>query len=110
MSLNMVGKWAFIAGLVLCLLTGVIAVPMAAVLLFVLGLLVGFLNVTTKETEKFLIAAVALIVIGVANIQALSALGTAISTAVNTILLSFVSFVGASALVVSVKSIIEMED
>jgi hypothetical protein len=34
---------------------------MAALVLFVLGLVVGFLNITTKETEKFLIAAIALI-------------------------------------------------
>ena len=108
MNLDVIGKWAFIAGLVLVLLTGFIAVPMAALALFVLGIVVGFLNITAKETEKFLIATVALIVLGVAGIQSLSILGTTIGTALSTILASLIAFAGASALVVAVKAIIEM--
>ncbi|MFC1686744.1 hypothetical protein ACFL0E_00095 [Nanoarchaeota archaeon] len=108
MDLNIVGKWAFVVGLVLVLLTGFIAVPMAALALFVLGLVVGFLNITAKETEKFLIAAIALIVLGVAGIQSLSILGTTISVALSTILASLIAFAGASALVVAVKAVIEM--
>jgi len=73
-----------------------------------LGLIVGFLNITAKETEKFLIAAIALIVLGVASVQALSILGTTIGTALNTILASLIAFVGASTLVVAVKAVIEM--
>jgi hypothetical protein len=108
MDLGQVGKWAFIAGLVLVLLTGLIAVPMVAVILFVLGLVVGFLNITAKETEKFLLASVTLMILGVASIQALSLLGTTVGSALNTIFASLVSFVGAAALVVAVKGIIEM--
>jgi len=108
MELEVVGKWTFIAGLVLVLLTGIIAVPMAALVLFVLGVIVGFLNITAKETEKFLIATIALMVLGVAGIQSLSILGTVIGTALSTILASLIAFAGASALVVAVKAVIEM--
>jgi hypothetical protein len=81
---------------------------MAALVLFVLGLVVGFLNITTKETEKFLIAAIALIVLGVASVQTLTILGTAVGDALNAIL-SLIAFVEASALVVAAKAVIEME-
>ena len=109
MDLSVVGKWSFLGGLVLCLLTGFIAVPMVALVLFVLGLVVGFLNITAKETEKFLIAAVAIIVLGVASVQTLSILGTVVGDALNTVLASFIAFVGAAALVVAVKAIVELE-
>jgi hypothetical protein len=108
MDLEQVGKWAFIAGLVIVLLTGIIAIPMVALILFVLGLVVGFLNITAKETEKFLIATVALMVFGIAGIQSLSVLGATVSAAINTILASLIAFAGASALVVAVKAVIEM--
>jgi hypothetical protein len=108
MDLEQVGKWAFIAGMVVAVLAGLIAIPMVALGLFVLGLIVGFLNVTAKETEKFLIAAIALIVLGVASIQTLSVLGIVVSGVLNAILANFTAFVGASALVVAIKAIIEM--
>lgn len=108
MNLVKVGKWAFIAGLVIAVLTGFFAVPMVALVLFVLGLIAGFLNITAKETEKFLIAAVALIVLGVASIQVLAILGTNVGDALNMILANLIAFVGASALVVAVKAIIEL--
>ncbi len=108
MDLEQIGKWAFLVGLVVCLFTGFFAVPMIALVLFVLGLVVGFLNITTKETEKFLIATVALVIMGVASIQTLSILGTSISGAINTMLASFIAFVGASALVLAVKAVIEL--
>lgn len=108
MDLEQVGKWAFIAGLVVALLTGFLAVPMAALALFVLGLIVGLLNIADKETEKFLIAAIALIVLDVASIQTLAILGTTIGAALNTILASVIAFVGASALVVAIKAIIDL--
>jgi hypothetical protein len=108
MDLEQVGKWAFIAGMVVAVLAGLLVVPYTALVLFVLGLVVGFLNVTVKETEKFLMAAIALIVLGVASIQTLSVLGVVVSDIINAVLANFIAFVGASALVVSVKAVIEI--
>ena len=108
MDLDVVGKWAFIAGLVVALLAGFFAVPMVALVLFVVGLIVGFLNVTTKETEKFLLATVTLLVLGVGSIQTLAVLGTAVSATLSTVLGSMIAFVGAAALVVAVKAVVEL--
>ena len=108
MDLQQVGKWAFIAGLVVALLAGFFAIPMVALVLFVVGLLVGFLNISAKETEKFLLAAIALIVLGVGSVQTLSILGTTVSATLSAILANVIAFVGASALVVAVKAIVEL--
>src|SRR3989338_3595870 len=108
MDLDVVGKWAFIAGLVVALLAGFFAVPMVALVLFVVGLIVGFLNVTAKDTEKFLLATVTLLVLGVGSIQTLAVLGTAVSATLSTVLGSMIAFVGAAALVVAVKAVVEL--
>jgi hypothetical protein len=111
-DLEVIGKWSFIVGLAVAVLTGLLAgflvIPYTAVALLVLGLVVGFLNVTAKETDKFLISAIALIAVGVASIQAAAVLGVLVSGMLNTVLANFIAFVGAAALVVSVKALVEM--
>jgi len=56
-----IGKIAFIAGLVISVLLAFVAIPYAAIILLVLGLLIGFLNVSDAEASAFLLAAIALI-------------------------------------------------
>jgi len=48
-------------------------------------------------------------VMGVASIGALSVLGTAVTGVLNTILMNLIAFVGAAALIVAIKTVIEME-
>jgi len=64
--LSKIGFWAFIAGLILCIIAGFVSSwshnSGIIVLLIILGLIVGFLNITTKEITLFLIAIIALIV------------------------------------------------
>jgi len=67
--LSKIGFWAFITGLVLALIAGLITVnkdPNAAVVvvLIILGLVIGILNITGKEIMLFLVATIALIVTG----------------------------------------------
>jgi hypothetical protein len=60
MNLEMAGKWAFIAGLVLAVLLGyILGVGWVVWVLAILGVIVGFLNVTREDTERFLLAAIA---------------------------------------------------
>jgi hypothetical protein len=69
---SMVGFWAFIAGLVIAVVVGILAalglamaiMPAIIVVLIILGLVVGFLNITAKEILLFLVATIALIVVG----------------------------------------------
>jgi hypothetical protein len=64
--LGMIGFWAFIVGLVLAVVCGIVAPqnPIIVIILVILGLIVGFLNITAKETMLFLVATIALIVVG----------------------------------------------
>jgi hypothetical protein len=60
MKLEMVGKWAFIIGLVLAVVVGYIFQAEWVVwVLAILGVIVGLLNVTSEDTERFLLAAIA---------------------------------------------------
>ena len=61
--LGTVGVWAFLIGLVLSVVLGLFGYT-ATTLLLVLGLIVGLLNVTEKEIVPFLVATIALVVVG----------------------------------------------
>ena len=100
-----IGKWAFIVGLVLAIISGFFVIPALAIVLLILGLIVGFLNISKTEEQPYLIAVISLIAIGVGSIQALSALGIVISDWVNTMFANFIAFVAASGLVVTIKTI-----
>jgi len=60
MSLALVGKWAFIVGLVIAVIAGVL-LPAGWVVwvLALLGVVVGLLNIAEEEVERFLLAAIA---------------------------------------------------
>ncbi len=108
MGNELIGKWAFLIGLIIAVVAGFIigyTTPILLVL-FILGLIVGFLNITDKDLVKFLVAAIALLALGVSSISALSVLDV-VSVYLNNILGNFISFVSAAALVVAIKAIIE---
>jgi len=108
MELDTIGKWAFILGLAVANLASFIQVLNAAtilLILFILGLLVGFLNIDKKNVIQFLVAIIAL---GVAagSLGAITLLGGTINQYINTILQNFIVFVGAAGLIVSIKAIL----
>ena len=101
MNLTVVGRWALIIGIILAVLAGFAEIPSLAVVLFILGLIVGFLNIKEKENTPFLIAVVALMIIGVSGLQVVSLMPRAVS-----ILENFLVFVSAAALVVALKQVL----
>jgi hypothetical protein len=74
-----VGKWAFLIGVLLALIAGIGAGVGAGfannawitALLVIAGLVVGFVNITVKETQAFLVAAIAVLVASTANLAVL---------------------------------------
>ena len=102
------GQWAFVIGVILAILFGVIPKDlesMAILVLVVLGLVVGFLNVTEKESTPFLIAAAALMITANAgtNLSVIrpEVLGSFLQSAVEKIGV----FVAPAAVIVALKSI-----
>src|SRR5512136_1654427 len=63
---GLVGFWAFIVGLVISLVAGLVLPGngIVVLILVILGIIIGFLNITPKETQALLLAAIALIVVG----------------------------------------------
>ena len=102
------GQWAFIVGVLLAILFGFVPTDWeskATLLLVVLGLVVGFLNVTEKESTPFLIAAAALMITANAgtnlSVIKLAGLGNFLQSAVEKIGV----FVAPAAVIVALKSI-----
>ncbi|MEK6863163.1 MAG: hypothetical protein AABW53_00515 [Nanoarchaeota archaeon] len=64
---NMLGAWSFLVGLVLAVLLGVgLTGPYAGQMLwvvFLLGLVVGLLNITSQETSAFLTSGTVLVLV-----------------------------------------------
>lgn len=102
-----VGRWSFLVGILLAILAGFFTIPYIMTILAILGLIVGFLDITSRESHKYLMSVVALLVIGTASISAFSALGNFYGLT-ESIITNVVAFVGASGLVVAIKEILTM--
>jgi magnesium-transporting ATPase (P-type) len=102
------GEWIFILGVVIAIISGLAYMAMdtasaniITVVLVVLGLIVGFLNIRAKDTTGFLIAAIALVAVGAANLGDIPIIGEYLRSMV----LNVVAFVAPAALVVALKSV-----
>ena len=106
-----IGSWAFILGVVISIIAGLAAATVVAYagwivfVLVVLGLLVGFLNIGDKEIQPFLIAAIALIVIGTTSLLHLNTLYLGLGTILTTMLQYIAAFVAPAALIVALKAV-----
>ncbi|RLI98400.1 MAG: hypothetical protein DRO99_00840 [Candidatus Aenigmatarchaeota archaeon] len=102
-----VGGWAFILGVLVAIIAGLAAGAVAmyagwiTLLLVVLGLVVGLLNVGDKDVQGFLIAAIALMAVGTANLAAIPYVGIYLASIVQNV----AAFVAPAALVVALKEV-----
>ena len=97
-----IGHWAFIVGILLAIIAGLVPQLQTSTvtwILVVLGLVVGLLNITSKETTEFLVAVVALLIVGSAG--AIPALGGIVLA----ILANIVALSAPAALIVALKAI-----
>jgi uncharacterized membrane protein YjjP (DUF1212 family) len=97
------GKWGFIIGLVIAVLAGLFFQPTWAIwVLAILGVIVGFLNVTAEDTRGFLLAAIALTLSATA-LSTIPILGEPL-----TFIMSFVvAFVAGATIVVAFKELFQ---
>ena len=100
-----IGHYSFLAGIILAIIAGIvkgiIAVELVTIILVILGIVVGFLNVKHKETNEFLLATVALMLAGSANLNVVPVIGEYIQA----ILANIVVFVAPAALIVALKAV-----
>jgi hypothetical protein len=102
------GVWAFIIGLILAiifaLVSGTNSPSWAIIALAILGIIVGLLNVTGREVEKFLVAAIAFLL----SFNALGYVFNKIAeqwTAIGTFFNLISVFMAAAAIIVSIKAL-----
>jgi hypothetical protein len=102
-----VGSWAFIIGVFVALVMGIVgntSTPVTTSVLIVLGLIVGLLNVTGRETTPFLLASVSLVIVSYMGGPVLSAVAQIGSTLQN-VLSSMTTFVIPATIIVALKAI-----
>lgn len=112
------GKWCFIIGVVVALILGIVtgigsslgatAMAWLALLLVVLGLIVGFVNITKKEATPFLVAAIALLIANTAGLVNINTLVPYLGSILEGIVFYVLVMVAPAALVVAVKAFYEL--
>lgn len=105
---SLVGRWAFIIGLILAILVGIIpfgAASNAVVsIIVILGLIVGLINITAKETLMFLVASVVLVIVsgfGSATLANVAFIGVYLRNILGTLMILIVP----ATIVVALKEI-----
>ena len=111
MEMHQIGKYAFLIGVAIAIIAGFASAPIngasgttagyVMMAVVVLGLVVGFLNVTGDEMKSFLLATIAVVLMGTANLSAIPVAGQYLENMV----LNVAAFVAPAALVVGLKSV-----
>lgn len=102
-----VGHYSFIAGIILAVLIALIpeiSGMLSLVVLVGLGIIVGLLNVTGKETIGFLVAALVLMVSASTTALALGRIHTTLTTMWGNV----ITFVAFAAIVVALKTVYDL--
>ncbi len=110
-----IGAWAFTGGMALAVLAGLLGGDLqatATTVLVLMGLIVGFINVSSKETTEFLVATIALMATAGALNAVVAVVFSTITIAgaagfVQGVLTNFQAFVAPAAGVVAVKALFE---
>ena len=108
LNLELAGRIAFIAGLIISVVAGFLNIGGIGILiLVVLGVVVGFLNVTGAEVSRFLLATVALMLVGTVVNTAITNANVAedLGSMINNILSTFTAFIAGAALIVALKEV-----
>jgi uncharacterized membrane protein len=100
------GENAFLAGVAIAILIGLFNVTESwvTVVLVILGIIVGLLNITTKETMPFLTSSIALLVVGSAGLERLPVVGSLVKS----VLTSIVTFVAPAAVIIALKTVFDI--
>ena len=105
---NNLGSWAFLIGVVLAVILGVFMQDQMTnstviLILVVIGLVVGFLNVTAEESQSFLLSGAVLIIASSLGSSALSNIAM-LDSVMNALLMIFVP----ATIIVAIKNVFNL--
>ena len=104
MNMEKIGRYLFLVGLAISVVAGFINIgTWGAVVLFVVGVVVGIINVTGTEVQRFLMGTVALMLVGTASLSLIGDIPGGVVAA--TMIRYFTAFVAGGALVVALKEV-----
>ena len=115
---NSLGSLSFLFGALIAVIVGVLipnsspgGLPTMTLtsLLILLGVVVGFLNISRRETNQFLLASVSLVIVAALGGAILGQV-QAIGGYLEGILVSMITFVIPAAIIVSLKTIYALEE
>lgn len=123
-EMEKLARWAFIACVVIAIVMGLVVGYMfynrdtnlnntnadVTLVLLILGIIVGLINITSKEVQSFLIVAIALIVASISNVWSpLSAIHELLADWATYILNYIVAFVAPAAVIIAIRAAFAME-
>jgi len=103
------GHYAFLVAVALAVLAALIPalqVDWVVWALVILGLVVGFMNITAKETTEFLVATIALMAVGTGGLGIVPTAGDIIAS----VLRNLLTVVAPAALIVALKAIYSLAE
>ena len=117
-----VGSYAFLAGIIIAIIAGLVkaldfmmgtslmewTAGWIAIILVILGLIVGFLNIQEKKVTDFLIATIAVAMVGLVALTPAALVVDPIVMLINSIVGNIVTLAAPAALVVGLKQIISL--
>ena len=116
-SLQAIGSWAFLLGVFIAIIAGALlltdksnpALTTVTSFLVLLGTIVGLLNVTTRETNSFLLASVALVLVSGFGITVYSDV-LKVGPYLQAMLVAILQFVVPATIVVALKAVFSLAE
>jgi len=122
MASQKIGSYAFLLGVIIAVIAGLIQAAdyimqtammngvggWIALILVILGLIIGFLNIKDKHITDFLIATIAVAMIGLVALSPASMAVDPVVYLINSIVGNIVTLVAPAALIVGVKQILAL--
>ena len=114
---NSLGAWAFLVGVILAILIGsttLISIPAVTkysaqiyAVLSILGLIVGFMNVTGKDSQTFLLAGAVLVIVSRFGMDSVtgSLIGIGVGSTVSSIFAALLVLFVPATIVVALKTV-----
>jgi len=105
-----IGAYAFLVGIAIAIIAGIAGGLVTAYLgtitliLVILGLIVGYLNISNKEVVTFVVVSIGLMVAGSANLTSIDTIIPGLGTILQTILANIVVLIAPAVIVVGLKT------
>ena len=118
---NSVGAWAFLIGVILAVLIGLsttlISIPFLVkysaqiyAILVILGLIVGFMHTSGKDSQTFMLAGTALVIVSKFGMDSVtgSLIGIGIGDAVKSVFAALLALFVPATIIVALKTVFSM--